>query len=91
MADLTDIFGVSMPTEHDILTFTDKGIEYHNGDKIVMYYGVVPSEHIAEVVRCKDCEYFRKSGNTLSDFCDEIALARREDDFCSRGKRKKDG
>lgn len=48
----------------------------------------IPTVDAVEVVRCKDCKYFRKSQplNVCTKF--EPMLAPDEDDFCSCGVRK---
>lgn len=47
-------------------------------EEIIKDYDFVP------VVRCKDCKYWYGSGN----YCD-YEMRAFEDDFCSRGERKK--
>ena len=47
---------------------------------------------MVEVVRCKDCLYWQKSGlfsgYMVCRYVVDCSVVRREDDFCSRGERK---
>lgn len=45
---------------------------------IRMFYGM---ENLAEVVRCKDCKYYRDGHCGVLGFCEP-------DEFCSRGERR---
>ena len=60
----------------------------------------IPTANAVEVVRCKDCKYWKPSGNKagtlVSDMeyiggCKFANYCRRESDFCSYGERKTDG
>ena len=44
----------------------------------------LPSADVVEVVRCKDCKYYRECG------CQRAFVYPEPDDFCSRGERKDD-
>ena len=57
----------------------------------------VESGQLVEVVRCRDCKYWKpsgsKAGNSVSDMeyiggCKFANYCRRESDFCSYGERK---
>lgn len=52
----------------------------------------IPAADVVEVVRCKDCDYFKKckevEGVSWTGFCRYGDFHTDEDDFCSRGKRK---
>ena len=41
-----------------------------------------PSVDVEEIVRCKDCKYYRECG------CQRAFVYPEPDDFCSRGERK---
>ena len=50
-----------------------------------------PTIDAVEVVRCKDCRYFKKiAERSKSGLChrDIVASARKENGYCSRGERK---
>lgn len=56
-----------------------------------------PEVEAVEVVRCRDCKYWKpsgnKAGNSVSDMeyiggCEFTNYCRRESDFCSYGERK---
>lgn len=44
---------------------------------------MTPTADVVEVVRCKDCKYYRDGHCGVLGFCDP-------DEFCSRGERRKD-
>ena len=47
----------------------------------------IPTADVVEVVRCKDCKWFK--GGYLANACILLGFAIREpDEFCSRGERK---
>ena len=51
------------------------------------------AEDAVEVVRCKDCRYFKKiAERSDSGLCyrDLVASAWKENGYCSRGERRKD-
>lgn len=66
--------------------------ESKDGKRLV----TVPSENVAEVVRCKDCKYFAKwrSEDSAKRFgkvyeCRRnILIVPKVDDYCSKGERK---
>ena len=49
-----------------------------------------PTADVAEVVRCKDCDYYIKSKQFGKDWCNKHAMNVRQDAFCSDGERRKD-
>lgn len=70
-----------------------KGASYQTATDCKLY---VPAEDVAEVVKCKDCKYY-KQGNLLAPnkFCfrllhkgEHIGFNFSDDDFCSHGERK---
>lgn len=44
---------------------------------------MTPTADVVEVVRCKDCKYYRDGHCGVLGFCEP-------DEFCSRGERRKD-
>lgn len=54
--------------------------------------GVVQTEIVGELVRCKDCRFYRFYDGTFGKgwMCFENNTARHGDDYCSRGERKDD-
>lgn len=50
----------------------------------------IPAVDVVEVVRCKDCEYWRKFDSSKVGICREshVRQKRKANDFCSCGKRK---
>lgn len=50
----------------------------------------LPKVDAVEVVRCKDCKYYAPliTGEEIC-FCDLREMTTYDDDFCSRGKRRK--
>ena len=56
------------------------------------YPDATKQEAIGELVRCKDCLYWQKSGlfsgYMVCRYVVDCSVVRREDDFCSRGERK---
>lgn len=62
----------------------------HSGvaDEIIDVLMAEPTANVVEVVRCKDCKFFK-----YGDYCTEGKMEHsrcREEDFCSCGKRKED-
>ena len=49
-----------------------------------------PAADVVEVVRCKDCEYFRKAEDNGNGFlvCSVTGMEIFEEDFCSYGERR---
>lgn len=50
-----------------------------------------PTVDAIEVVRCKDCQYSRPKKSGIKLHCAWWYRGVYEDDFCSSGKRRKDG
>lgn len=59
------------------------------------YPGVVKQEVVGELVRCKECKWWKSiEGVKPLKFCTYVygaEFARKEWDYCSRGERKDDG
>lgn len=58
----------------------------HLFDLIMIEIDEVPTADVVEVVRCKDCKYFK-----YGDYCTEDKMEHsqcRKNDFCSYGERK---
>ena len=70
---------------------------YHGAATDKDLIGEMPTVDAVEVVRCRDCKYWKqswsKARNSFSDMeyigvCELTRYCRREIDFCSYGKRK---
>ena len=51
----------------------------------------LPTADVVEVVRCKDCKYWKTVGASVAKFCTCIVnteVMKDEDDYCSLGERK---
>lgn len=48
----------------------------------------MPSADVVEVVRCKDCKYYREMYKLCSCRHDKWNVYLNEDDFCSRGEKR---
>lgn len=54
-----------------------------------------PAADVVEVVRCKDCEYWKRYGGQYADdgecwHLGELDCCMHKDDYCSKGRRKMD-
>ena len=49
-----------------------------------------PAADVVEVVRCKDCKYWKRSsslgGRTLCTYHYNASYVRKQDDYCSKGE-----
>lgn len=66
-------------------------------EEVLQVIAEAPTVDAVEVVRCRDCKYWKpsgnKAGNSVSDMeyiggCKFTNYCRRESDFCSYGERK---
>lgn len=60
-------------------------------DNIIQF---AATANVVEVVRCKDCKYWKTVGACVKKFCTRIVnteVMKDEDDYCSLGERKEDG
>ena len=55
------------------------------------YPGTLKKEIVQELVRCRDCEYWRDGNSIISDepYCELDGTRCPEDHFCGAGERKK--
>ena len=63
---------------------------YHNKDDVIAAIAGQPTVDAVEVVRCKDCKYFRK-GRPLRHECKKVGGGMcypTPNDFCSYGERR---
>ena len=70
--------------------FTQKNWAYYEIEDAI---DSAPTVDAVEVVRCKNCKYYGQQ-DSACPFLDEDGYYKElpwEDDFCSRGERKKDG
>ena len=78
--------------EPDIWTDTEEEWAYRNSwVEHISAIKALPSAEAVEVVRCKDCKYYKKiNPKAKSGMCykDIVASAWNDDGFCSRGERK---
>ena len=87
MADCTDMEEL-LKAHSNSLTFTKKGIEHRKDGKIVLYYGIVPSENVVEVVRCKDCKHHHPYHCSVWS---KFGIVQTNDDgYCYMAERKED-
>ena len=68
---------------------------YCVGQEIGKAIGNVPAADVVEVVRCKDCKYWKCYGGQYADdgecwHLGELDCCMHKDDYCSKGKRKMD-
>ena len=70
------------------------------GSLVQQYIDKAPTVDAVEVVRCRDCKYWKPGdafgGDSLEDMqrigrCPNMRFARREKDFCCEGERRADG
>lgn len=50
-----------------------------------------PTADVVEVVRCKDCKCYELMKSNNKHFCNEFGGYITENDFCSRGEKRKRG
>lgn len=84
-----------------LLTDRMKSKYYHlpNGDTAIPIIDIehAPTIDAVEVVRCRECEYWKCNPNTKNyGVCrkvsyDDFEVVMEKDDFCSYGERREDG
>ena len=69
---------------------------YTNGTEMVPIYRMRQwFQHEPEIIRCKDCKYYKQSEWLLPHMCCHYLIGstviRKSDDFCSRAERRTNG
>lgn len=67
-------------------------VNQYNADWIYSFIESQPCADVVEVVRCKDCVWFKESEKTNSCYCDwhREYYETYPNDFCSYGERRSD-
>lgn len=87
---------MNIPIRRDHYDKKNGDVNFINGIEFVLEYAeYLPAADVAEVVRCKDCEYYDKKYHQCKLHSKEpdqysagFIFNMQEDDFCSYGKRK---
>lgn len=61
-----------------------------NVPKFYEWLGTLPTVDAVEVVRCKDCKYYRTRWYGFCELIENENIHRDDNDFCSFGERRKD-
>ena len=78
----------------DVFSDKPKEIPYLKAAQILRGFDEVPAVDAVEVVRCKDCKYWKSYGGSMKYYgeCEGTSKTEMwaEDDFCSHGERREE-